>query len=461
MKNRFNEVLLITFVPALVFTLLSLFLVSLSPLKETDFLSEIRKTFPQSAPSTIQPPLIVFDAKKSGETDTLIPVQADSSAIAFGDLSRFMLALKQLKQQAKTIHIAYFGDSMIEGDLLTHDLRSALQKTFGGSGVGFVPVTSATAGFRVTIRHTFNDSWSVWHFNEPPPSGKFLGPSGYLFRGQPGANVSYTSSAYYRPFSVASLFYSSESSSELSVRCDTAGSNLSLDETGNEIREVILHDSAVFNRLQVTVKNGNPFLYGFNFENGPGLYVDNYSFRGNSGIALSSVKERIFHTFDSLLNYRLVVLHYGLNVVAHDKKDYSWYERSFRKTLRHIRAAFPEAAILLVSVGDKAYHSYGQWNTEPDIPLFVNLQARLAAEEGIAFWNLYRAMGGYNSMKRWVEEEKPRLANLDYTHTNHKGAARIGAMLYNHLFEAYRKFEQDSDSSYSHLGLSTVSPYVQ
>ena len=44
---------------------------------------------------------------------------------------------------------------MIEGDLITQDVRRLLQETFGGSGVGFVPVTSIVAGFRQTITHSF------------------------------------------------------------------------------------------------------------------------------------------------------------------------------------------------------------------------------------------------------------------------------------------------------------------
>jgi lysophospholipase L1-like esterase len=55
-------------------------------------------------------------------------------------------------------------------------------------------------------------------------------------------------------------------------------------------------------------------------------------------------------------------------------------------------------------------------------------------------------MGGYNSMKRWVEEEKPRLANLDYTHLNHQGAKRAADIFYQWLIkelESYKKINQD------------------
>lgn len=53
------------------------------------------------------------------------------------------------------VRIAVFGDSFIEADIFTADLREMLQKRFGGCGVGFVTITSITNGYRPTVRHTF------------------------------------------------------------------------------------------------------------------------------------------------------------------------------------------------------------------------------------------------------------------------------------------------------------------
>ena len=37
------------------------------------------------------------------------------------------------------VRVAFMGDSFVEGDILTADLRELLQDTFSGGGVGFVP----------------------------------------------------------------------------------------------------------------------------------------------------------------------------------------------------------------------------------------------------------------------------------------------------------------------------------
>ncbi|MEZ5067654.1 MAG: hypothetical protein R2847_03850 [Bacteroidia bacterium] len=90
----------------------------------------------------------------------------------------FFVDLKNLSKGKQKIRVAWFGDSMIEGDLVTQDFRKLMQKQFGGNGVGYVPVTSPVAQFRQTIRQTFSDDWTVYNFIKRPPDGIKLGNFG-------------------------------------------------------------------------------------------------------------------------------------------------------------------------------------------------------------------------------------------------------------------------------------------
>jgi lysophospholipase L1-like esterase len=62
------------------------------------------------------------------------------------------------------------------------------------------------------------------------------------------------------------------------------------------------------------------------------------------------------------------------------------------------------------------------------IPAMRNAQRLIAKETGIAFWDMYEAMGGVNSMVKYVESEPP-LAAKDYTHLNFKGGRKLAAAL--------------------------------
>lgn len=76
------------------------------------------------------------------------------------NLALFYNALMNAKK--KKVHLSYFGDSMIEGDIVTQDLRAMLQKRFGGKGVGFVPIINFVPGFRQSIHQNFSDNWTSY-----------------------------------------------------------------------------------------------------------------------------------------------------------------------------------------------------------------------------------------------------------------------------------------------------------
>ena len=68
----------------------------------------------------------------------------------------------------------------------------------------------------------------------------------------------------------------------------------------------------------------------------------------------------------------------------------------------------------------------GQMTTYPLIPYMDKLLKKMAAEEQIAYWSMYDAMGGKDSMVRWVEIG---LAGSDYVHFTRAGANKVGKIL--------------------------------
>lgn len=446
--NKLNIVVKILLFNVLLFSLFSLASNLQSFVTMPDLLSDIKKQ------EKIKADFQVIDETDSTEleTDTLSTTQqlalqkADTSLLSFGDFSKLFDSFLAHEYESTAVHIAYFGDSMIEGDLLTLDLRKKMQSKFGGAGVGFMPITSPSASYRTSITHSYNNKWTNYHLNKKPPKKYSLGVSGYTFLGNKLASAKYAKNKGDKPYQMAHLFYHGNSNATVKLVTDSETFALNiLPSSGSNF--FALKKMKPFGKLQVEVEQGEPILYGINLEGGPGVYVDNFSFRGHSGTMLTGIPKENYQIYSEALNCKLVILHYGLNVVGHELVDYSWYKRGIKKAIKHIKNSFPNATILLVSVSDKSYRSNNGYETEPDIPLFVNLQAKIAIEEGICFWNLYKSMGGYNSMKRWVEEEKPRLANLDYTHLNHQGAKRAADIFYQWLmkeFESYKKVNHDA-----------------
>jgi hypothetical protein len=386
--------------------------------------------------------------------ESLIPI--DSSNIldyrldSTTALAHFFESLNATKRTKNKTRIAYFGDSMIEGDLISQDLRSCMQDTFGGIGVGFVPITSIVAGFRSTIIHSFGN-WETYHLLKNPPANHVLGISGYGFvtnTVNPDDTLSTAAASWVKyvavnqkhlnKFHEIKLLYGKSSDDNFVL---INGYKHALKGT-NPVNELSINASTGAQSLKATFYCKTPVdIFGFSMESDSGVFVDNFSFRGNSGMPNTKVSQSIYSGTNRHFDYDLIILEYGLNAVSPKVKDYSWYEKGMDNVIKHLQASFPNTSILLVSVGDKSYRQNGVYETDPSVPLLVETQKRLAKNNKIAFWSLYDAMGGYGSMVKWVQGDTV-LANKDYTHFNFRGAHKAGKMLYTKLMDEYKAYNK-------------------
>ena len=142
-------------------------------------LKGVVKKFPMTYP-VITDSIIARDstafASRQTDSSNIFDFENDSSSA----LSHFFESLNTLKTKKHKTRIAYFGDSMIEGDLISQDLRECMQDLFGGNGVGYLPVTSIVSGFRTSVMHSF-DGWTTHNLLENIPSNHALGIAGYCF----------------------------------------------------------------------------------------------------------------------------------------------------------------------------------------------------------------------------------------------------------------------------------------
>lgn len=369
-------------------------------------------------------------------------------------LSRFFQALNITKKQKHKTRIAYFGDSMIEGDLITQDLRSCMQDTFGGFGVGFVPITSIVAGFRGSVIHSF-DGWTTYNLLGKPPVNHILGISGYGFvpntiNTDDTSNTSSESWVKYiavnkkhiNKFYETKLLYG-KSEGENYVVINGTRYLLKGQRTVNQLD---INNGIAYQCIKATFHCKTPLdVFGFSMESDSGVFVDNFSFRGNSGMPITKVLQSVYSGTNTYLDYDLIVLEYGLNALDPKVTDFSWYERGMNNVIKHMQASFPNTSILLISVGDKSYRKEGVYETDPSVPILVATQKRMAKNNKIAFWSLYDAMGGNGSMVKWVEGDTT-LALKDYAHFNFKGAHKVGKLLFNKLMTEYKAYNTKSAS---------------
>lgn len=368
-------------------------------------------------------------------------------------MGRFFAALQKLEtrpDKAK-VRIAYFGDSMIEGDRITQSLRNDLQNQFGGQGVGFVPVVYAHYGDRRTIWHRFSGDWEDMNFMKPARPKYGFGISGeYFLTNQPKAAgrtwVRYKGSKEYettKQFEQVRLFYGPrpESASEkdyfVAVKTDVEKDTFFLEGKQVVNESMLSREMTKEIKLNFRIPKDMP-VYGLSFESRHGIFVDNFSARGHSGMNLIEIPSENLNQFSKLLDYDLIVLQFGLNVVSKNRKDFSSYEKGMKKVVEHFQQNAPNSDILIVSVSDKSTRIGGSLQTDPSVPLIVKAQERVARQTNTAFLNLYEEMGGRNSMIQWVKA-KPSLARNDYAHPNRRGAVKVGNIVRDYINREYDK----------------------
>ena len=356
-------------------------------------------------------------------------------------LQQFFKALNEIKKGNTKGRIAFFGDSFIEGDIFCSDVRNSLQDIFGGNGVGFVPIASEVAQYQITIGHTFT-GFKTYSIVMKDTQNEPFGPGGYCFTAGEESDVTYVANPKFKHLNLfhdIRLFYKTPENANFKYYLNSG-----------EVKEIkveasdLLQQKVLKNTNATTVSFNFPEsdtikLYGVSFEDSVGIYVDNFGLRGNSGLGLSRISETMNREFNQFQNYQLIILQYGLNVISPDNNDFGWYVNPMINVIQRMKQCYPDAAILLMSVSDRSTKVDGKFRTMESVPQMVAAQREIARKSQVAFYNLFEAMGGENSMVAFVEND-PALANKDYTHLNFLGGRRVANVFVKSLLNEYQRY---------------------
>jgi lysophospholipase L1-like esterase len=325
-----------------------------------------------------------------------------------------------------------------------------LQRDFGGTGVGMMPITSVTNDFRITIKHQFSKDWILKSHVTGKRDAFNYGISGEYFI--PSKDTSTLNAMYLAKnrqflssFPNTILYYGLNDSIESPSLNIVALNGDTFKLTGSDkVNQLALSNQSLKEAsLDFIFKFPQP-IFGVSFESNNGVLVDNFATRGSAGIPLTLISGGVLNQFNRYLDYDLIILQFGMNVLS-GKTNYNWYKSSMKRVINHFKQNLPNTSILVVSIADKSSKNEEDgMSTDPAVPLIVDAQREAARETEVAFFNLYKAMGGENSMVEWVEELE--YANKDYTHFNFKGAEFAASLLYGFLMEEYMVFKTQTDT---------------
>lgn len=402
-------------------------------LRRIDLLSDVRGD--SVLDSEQDSDLLVTDLKVRIDTCrpgmTCIEDMADSTEQGMTPLYD---ALTYLDTLGRPVRIAVLGDSFIEGDILSSNLREMLQKRYGGCGVGFVPMTCDGAGFRRSVRHSFN-GWNGHHANEASSNYErsWSNLTGHYFDGERGATVTLTGVTKYLSLldtcQSSSFYFMGNGAASASVSINGEPSQQFTASASGDVQSLTVTGNIGKVQWSLSSSGGGMKFLGVSMDCTKGVVVDNYSLRASSGLQLCYTNDKWLSALDACRHYDLVIIMYGLNVAGRQSSKYESYQKQMVKAINIMKQAMPKTGFLVVSVADREERSGGGYRTIAGVRSLIPAQKQIAYDAGVAFWNLYEAMGGEGSMVRLVEKHQ---ANLDYTHINFNG----GAVLAKPLFDA-------------------------
>lgn len=370
-----------------------------------------------------------------------LPQSADEMCIEdYSDNKRALASFYQALQKEspqRAVRIGVLGDSFIEADIMTSKLRKLLQTKYGGNGVGFVPVASPAAQYRQTVHQT-STGWTTYSmvYYKKADWKKFC-LSGFYFTPREGASVS-LKTANKESVTNASFCFINQKNTKVSVSINDQAAKDYQPESSESVQQLAFSDASI-RSVKVNVKQVDGFTgLGFYLNNETGVYVDNFSVRGSSGSVLTTMSKELSMQLAQHFQYDLLIIQYGLNVIATDKKWYPSYKKLMVHAIRRLQECYPGVPILMLSVGDKGSKSGEGITTHPGVLPLIEAQRQAAAEAKIAFWNTYKAMGGEKSMVQFVDH-KPPMAAKDYTHINYLGGEKIAGQLFNSLMREQKR----------------------
>ena len=373
--------------------------------------------------------------------------------------------LAALKSKGGTLRVLHYGDSQIEGDRITSNIRNYLQRTYGGEGSGWMGITDIVPN--LNIQHTFSDNWSRYTVYGKSSSvlHKKYGLLGAFSRFTPEAELQDTArqqnpndltpvgvdlSKVGKPKPVVQAWFELVPSKRGFAQARNFKKiRIALGNVTAPLRYNILADGQSVKKGTVDVQDGlleisatlaqtpgsirvemeateSPDFYGVSLEGNSGVLVDNIAMRGSSGTIFNKMDAGLLRQQYGRESIGLVILQYGGNSVPYinsekQAKDFGgWFEAQ----IRTLKKMLPNAAFVVIGPSDMATKVKDKFVTYPYLEQVRDALKQASFNQGVAYWDMFEAMGGKNAMSEWVIADPP-LASPDHIHFTPAGAKTV------------------------------------
>lgn len=393
---------------------------------------------PGAAPAVAQTPYLPQPTPEPGMTvcpDGLCGAQALD-----GLFEALWAAERGLRD--RPVHLLQLGDSHTAGDQITGALRARMQARFGRAGRGVLPPGPPYAGYRAYQVEMAAEDWvapaaslQAGRALRGPAMGlagarALLGGdrSGLELIADPG-----------RTFSAVGLC---GARGGVRVLTDAGDQDAGFDPDGARMACRRLALDPPVERLTLRPAAGGGELHSLWLEDGSdGVTISALGVVGATLGDLAARDEAMIATELAMWRPNLIVLAFGTNEGFDPAIEAGAYEVLLRGQIARLRSLAPAASLLILGAPDALARSPGgrcggERAPPPGLAVVRDVQRRVAADMGVAFWDWHGRMGGDCSADRLATAPEP-LMRGDRVHFTSAGADWIGGVLSGDLTAAY------------------------
>lgn len=376
------------------------------------------------------------------------------------------------RERAGVITILQLGDSHTANDSFSGQLRDRFQARFGAAGRGMLQAGEPFLWYRPHQVHVESAGWwklTSYGMDDPGPFGlgavrqEAVGAPAERQRSgwhimplarptQPGPATA-TLTAPENPFDTA----------EIEMLDQPGGGTVEVSAPGGAVTRVTTAGPGRVRFVDVPVPAGSTRLDLRAVGDGPVAWLGWSTRRAAGGVTLANLgypgaTAAIMDRWDwdvvraelDHLRPALIVVAYGTNEGFKDGLELGAYEAAFGARLRALRAAAPEASVIVLGPmdGERARRRRvpegvacdRKWAVPPNLGAVRAVERNAAAETGAWWFDWSGPMGGTCGMAKWVGRVPP-LGMPDHVHLRSDGYAITANVLFDtlmHRFDAWR-----------------------
>lgn len=213
------------------------------------------------------------------------------------------------RSDSRPVRIAMIGDSYIEGDVFSQNIRANLQQSYGGRGVGYMAMHSEIPGFRQSVRQT-DSGWTGYDIRQSKkPNCRWL--AGEYFSGGAGSKSTFKGVSKIpqaNAWNSTKFLFIAPSSGIIKIETDSGVEEVEVEASE---RVQCIEVPGETSKASLTNNIAGLMALGVWLNDNSGVTLDCMSLRGNSGITHRNLSRELVEEMRQHIDYDLIIVEIG------------------------------------------------------------------------------------------------------------------------------------------------------